>query len=216
MTGELQTCIGIDGSMLFVDEEKYLGLMKEVGVVPCKEGRGLCYEDEESVLGFDFTNLTVPLTSPAAFESPAPGDRRVESSMVSTLLDLLDKLGEYPASMYLADDEWLAEETGPLVKNGHMTKTEGLILSKLCEEDHGMDVIVVGPDEKAIAESIIIPQLTLFSTTCCITGPKGRVLAVISEDDEVSFNTNDPALFQLADAIMKELEPDLPFKLIRA
>ncbi|MGK7346082.1 MAG: hypothetical protein ACNS63_09775 [Candidatus Nitrospinota bacterium M3_3B_026] len=199
--------------MNFLDEKAFLETLRSAGIVPCREGRALCYEDEESVLGFDFTNLSIPDTSVSPFEAQGAGERSVEYAMIGTMLRILDELDLFPLYLYAVDEEWAGEDIGRLRKKGLLTVEEASVLGRVMEEGRGMDVIVVEREEAADAARLIAPQITALGTVCAATDARGRVLALFSQDDEVSFNTMDRRIYEKAAKMLETLK-NLPFEVI--
>lgn len=201
--------------MRFLDEKTFLETLRRAGIVPCLEGRGLCYEDDESVLGFDFTNLSIPDTSVSPFEAQGAGERSVEYAMIGTMLRILDELGLFPLRLYAVDEEWAGEDVASLAEKGLITAEEAAVLGRVMEEGRGMDVIVVEREEAADAVRLIAPQVTALGTVCAATDESGRALALFSQDDEVSFNTTDRGVYDKAVKMLSTLK-NLPFEVITA
>lgn len=142
------------------------------------------------------------------------GDRSVEYAMVSTLFKLVEILGLFPVYLYASDNEWADENMNTLVSQKHITADEAAALRNVIDQDHGMDVMVIGHDEVKEAARLITPQITAFSTECCAMDEKGRFLATFSQDDEVLFNTNDKAIYKASREFTLKLK-NLPFEIVR-
>jgi len=199
--------------MKYIDEKSFLKIMKSVGIIPCREGANLCYEDVENVMGFDFTNLAEPDTSMSLMERQGVGDRSVEYAMVGAMLRILDELGLFPLYLYAADEEWAGEEIGPLTRRGFITAEEGAILESVMDGGHGMDVIVVDRNEIASAARLVTPQLTVLGASCAAADENGRALTLFSQDDEVAFNTTDRDIYEKALEMVRKLK-GLPFEVV--
>jgi hypothetical protein len=200
--------------MKFVKEKEFLDQISQLGIGKTPNDRSLRYLDENSVLGFDLTNLTIPDSSNSPYERVAEGDRSVEYAMVSTLFKLVETLGLFPVYLYAADNEWADENLDQLVTQKHITADEASALRNVIDLDHGMDVVVIGQDEVKDAVRLITPQITTFSTECCAVDNKGRFLATFSHDDEVSFNTNDKAIYNASKEFIQKLK-NLPFEIVQ-
>jgi len=201
--------------MKFISEKKFLASIRRLGIDKTSDDRSLRYLDETSVLGFDFTNLAIPDLSSSPYETVAEGDRSVEYVMVSTLLKLVEALDLFPVYLWASDNEWADEDLDQLVSRKFITVDEAAILQNVIDQDHGMDVAVIGRDELKEAARLVTPQMTALSTECCATDNKGRFLATFSQDDEVSFNTKDNAIYNAAKEFIGKLK-NLPFEIIQA
>jgi len=201
--------------MKFISEKKFLGSISRSGIGKTSDDRSLRYLDETGVLGFDFTNLAIPDLSESPYEGVAEGDRSVEYVMVSTLFKLVQVLDLFPVYLYASDNEWADENLARLVSQKYITADEASVLQNVIDQDHGMDVAVIGRDEIKEAVRLITPQITALSTECCAVDDKGRFLATFSQDDEVSFDTKDKALYNASKEFILKLK-NLPFEIIQA
>ncbi|VAX21746.1 hypothetical protein MNBD_NITROSPINAE04-2375 [hydrothermal vent metagenome] len=201
--------------MKFISENEFLGLISRSGIGKTSDDRSLRYTDETGVLGFDFTNLAIPDMSKSPYEGVAEGDRSVEYAMVSTLFKLMEVLALFPVYLFASDNEWADEDLGRLVSQNYITADESSVLQNVIDQDRGMDVVVIGRDEVKEAVRLITPQITALSTECCAVDDKGRFLATFSQDDEVSFNTKDNALYNASKEFILKLK-NLPFEIIQA
>ncbi len=201
--------------MKFIKEEEFTQLMQGVRIVHCNHGRSLCFRDEASILGFDFTNMNIPDHGASPYEGVAAGDRSIEYIMVSSILKIIAELDLFPLYLYPVDDDWADEDLEPLVKRGLLTPEEGAVLDEVVDSGHAMDIIVVDKGEMDLAVRLVTPQMTAFSKTCAVADGKGRVLTTFSQDDEVSFNTTDKNIYEKASLMMKSLS-GLPFDVIWA
>ncbi|MBF0169816.1 MAG: hypothetical protein HQK87_01785 [Nitrospinae bacterium] len=199
--------------MRYLDEEPYIATLHEEGIVPCDDGRSLCY-DTGDYYGFDFTNLTSPQKGADGLLEPAGEGRHVERAMIETLLTLLVDLGQAPLRLIPLDDDWADDELESLIGHGYLTKDEGAVLSRVVADGKAMDVIEIAADEIATGVALLLPQLTVRSTVCAIVGGEGETLSLISQDDEISFNTDDRGVYDKARALMKQREIKLPFEVV--
>lgn len=201
--------------MKFIDEKDYHKILRDAGIGVTEDGRSLNYTDGGATLGFDFTNLAAPDTSRSPIEVVGMGDRSVEYTMVAVMFKIIETLGLFPLFLYSGDDEWADENLAELAGKNYISKEEAQTLDDIVSGGHAMDVIEIGADEVPDAVRVITPQLTTFSTYCCVTDANGRFLATFSEDDEVSFNTKEPELYGKAKEALGALG-DLPFEVITA
>ena len=200
--------------MKFIEDCAFLDMMKSAGIEMSEDGRSILYRNEDAVRGFDFTNLT-PHDPSAPYEAVAAGDRSVEYTMVATAFRIIEALGLFPLYLYSINNEWVDEDLAPLIKGGMLTPEEGEILESVRENDNVSDVVIIEKGEVEKAVRLITPQLTAFSTSCCAADGDGKVLALFSDDDEVSFNTTDPDIYEKAKKMVKSLK-NLPFETIWA
>ncbi len=200
--------------MKFIENSVFLEMMKRAGIELSENGRTMMYHDEGAVKGFDFTNLT-PHNPAEPYEAVAVGDRSVEYAMVATAFKVIDALNIFPLYLYSVDNEWVDEDIAPLIKSGTLTREEADVLESVLENDNALDVAVIEKGEVDKAVRLIVPQLTAFSTSCCAVDAEGKVLALFSEDDEISFNTIDPQIYEKAKKMVKSLS-NLPFETIWA
>ncbi|VAX18622.1 hypothetical protein MNBD_NITROSPINAE01-487 [hydrothermal vent metagenome] len=200
--------------MKFIKNSVFLEMMKRAGIQTSEDGRTMRYQNEGAVKGFDFTNLT-PHSPAGPYEAVASGDRSVEYAMVATAFRVIETLNIFPLYLYSIDNEWVDEDIAPLIKSGTLTREEADILENVLENDNVSDVAVIEKGEVDKAVRLIVPQLTAFSTSCCAVDAEGKVLALFSEDDEVSFNTTDPQIYEKTKKMVKSLS-NLPFETVWA
>ncbi|MBI4666768.1 MAG: hypothetical protein HY751_10215 [Nitrospinae bacterium] len=198
--------------MRFTSEDHFLSAIAPAGLAQDPEGRYLRFTDEDSVLGFDFTNLTMP-DSPGAFDIAGGMDNSVERSMVETVVRLMEDLDLFPLYLFASDNEWLDEDADALAKRGLIRESERDILKAIQTAGHNMDVLIVEKSEAGRAVDILTPQLTELGATCFAVSEDGSTYALISQDDEVSFNTTDEGIYRRARETVRSLE-SLSFDII--
>ncbi len=201
--------------MKIIDEKKLLEQIEKQGIVPSAESRSLEFTDTGGVLGFDFTNLTAPTMGESVLEK-MENHRGVEIEMIKTLFDLLEHVGTFPVVLSAYEDEWVDREVDNLESNSKLTPAEKTILLEIDQAGGKGKALEFTAEEKEKAISLLLSQYTIFSNLCCVTSSDKSVLVIVSEDDEISFNTLDEALFHKADRFMREREKNLPFEIIRA
>ena len=196
--------------MKYFSEEDFLSSMDRFGVELCNDERSLCYKNSEETFGFDFTNLAEP-----DMENEEEGGHKVERSMLETTLALFESLSLFPVTLFAVNDEWTDEETvAELTKSGY-TGAELEIIKSIVEEGHSNDAIEITPDEKDFGVKLLLTEMTIIgSTTCAIIGRGGEALALVSRDDEVSFDTATSGVYETAKKYMKSRESSIPFEII--
>jgi len=197
----------------FIKEAAFYEIITAAGIGISAQTGALSYTDNDHVVGFDMTNLTVPDTAISPFEPRGEGDRSVEYAMVSALFKVIERLGRFPVYLFAADDEWADDEIDQLAARGFINKEETRVLAGLMAEGHGMDVAVVEKEGIADAVRLIAPQITTLSTTCHAMDGAGKFLATFSQDDEVSFDTTDPEIYAAAKETLTGVK-NLPFEII--
>jgi len=200
--------------MNFISETDFLSKLAAFGLEPDQEGRELRYRDGSATLGFDFTNLDVPMTEESLYESPGAGEHGVEGAMARVIFTLAEQLGKFPVYLFAADDEWGGgEERAPLAAAGRLSKEESAAFAGAVAGGHKMDVGVIGPGEGDKAALLVVPQTTLFQGVCHAVAEGGVFWATLSPDEEVSFNTRDQAVYDAARAALLAMGP-LPFEVV--
>lgn len=199
--------------MRYLDEASYLTDLAEQGIVPCDDGRSFCY-DTADYFGFDFTNLTSPPKAAEGILEPASAGRQVERAMLESLLTLMVELDQAPLRLVAVDDDWADDELPTLLGEGYLSADEGAVLTKVVADGKAMEVIELDAEEIAIGVALLLPQLTHRSTVCAVIGGDGATLALVSQDDEVSFNTDERAVYEKGREIMKRREIELPFEVV--
>jgi hypothetical protein len=201
--------------MRYIDEEPFLERMKnEKGIVLFDEGRSLCYETDD-FHGFDFTNLTNPHKGDeSVVERVFADERGIERAMIETLLNLMGELDQFPVRLIPVDDDWADDELESLIAKNYVTPEEGAVLTKVVEDGKALSAVEIDADEIVAGVCLTLPQLTLRSTVCAVIGGDGATLALVSRDEEVSFNTTDRALYEKARALMKARAASLPFEVV--
>ncbi|MBI5815350.1 MAG: hypothetical protein HZB29_07030 [Nitrospinae bacterium] len=199
--------------MKFINETEFFNSIKSSGLGLDEDGRSLRFADEDSAIGFDFANLSIPDLSTGVFEAASRESATVERAMVAAAFGVLSALDLFPAMLYASDNEWLDEDLSGLVKGGVVTKEEAAALNVLSGGGRGMDVIILEKDEADTAVKIITPQITALGTTCYAIGAGGRAVFRFSQDDEVSFNTTDAGIYEKAKKHVMSAG-DFPFEII--
>lgn len=199
--------------MRFIDERRFLEEMGSFGLDLSEDRRYLRFRNDETAMGFDFTNLSMPGSEDDVFDSANAREGGVEVVMARTALEMMRSAGLFPIYLFASDNEWLDEDPAPLMRQGLITDGEAKILSDIVADGHGMDVIVIGQEELEVAVDIIAPQLCALGSTCFAVDAKGRAFTLFSQDDEVSFNTVDKNVFRMARGYIGGLSK-LPFDVI--
>ena len=184
--------------MRFIDEQRFLEEMGSLGLDLSEDGRFLRFGDGDLAKGFDFTNLGMPGSEDDVFDSANVREGGVEAIMTRTALEMMRSTGLFPVYLFASDNEWLDEDAATLLRQGLLTESEASTLSGIVADGHGMDVIVLEPEELDAAVDIITPQICALGSTCFAVDVKGRAFTLFSQDDEVSFNTVDKNIFRIA------------------
>lgn len=199
--------------MRFIDERRFLEEMGSFGLELSEDKRYLRFRNDDTAIGFDFTNLSMPGSADDVFDSANAREGGIEVVMVRTALEMMRSAGLFPIYLFASDNEWLDEDPDPLLKQGLITENEAKTLSDIVAEGHGMDVIVIEPEDMETAVDIVTPQLCALGSTCFAVDTKGRGYTLFSQDDEVSFNAVDKNIFRMARGYIGGLSK-LPFDVI--
>jgi len=203
-------------TMKYINEQNYLAELKENGVIPSGDGLTLEYSDDAGVRGFDFTNLTSPDMAKTALDSGMGGEAVVERKMIEVVFDLCAEMDLYPLRLHAIEDEWGGADPEELLASDKLDKATATLLRTLDESDHLMDVIEIGKEERDAGVNLVTMQFVMFGGATAITSRSGAFLALVSQDDEVSFNTGDGALYEKARAIVRQNAGAYPFDIIFA
>lgn len=201
--------------MEIIEEKELFKTLAAKGIRPDELGAP-AYVDDDSVRGFDFSNLEPGRAAPGALDYVNPGDRVVETAMVEALFQIIHSLGLFPLYLVAVDDEWAPEEPEELKGMGHLSERETEALGRVSAMNGGMNVLKLTAEELETASAIIAPQMTLFSNRCVAMDGEGRFIALFSEDDEVSLNTTDEKLYHAARKLALEIRKTAPFDMIFA
>ena len=196
--------------MNYINEEEFLATLVRFGIELCNDERSLCYKNSEETSGFDFTNLAEP-----EMESEGEESNKVEQSMLETTLELFENLSLFPVTLFAVNDEWTDDQTvAELTKSGY-TGDELEIIKSIVKEGHANDAIEISSDEKDFGVKLLLTEMTIVgSTTCAIIGQRGEALALVSRDDEVSFDTAASGIYETAKKYIKERESGFLFETI--
>lgn len=199
--------------MRFIDEQRFLEEMDSSGLDLSEDRRYLRFRNDDAAMGFDFTNLAMPGSTDDVFDSANAREGGVEAIMIRTALEMMLSAGLFPIYLFASDNEWLDEDPAPLVRQGLLTENEAKTLSAIVANGHGMDVIVIEPEDLDSAVDIVTPQVCALGSTCFAVDVKGRAFTLFSQDDEVSFNTVDKDIFRIARGYVKGL-PNPSFEIV--
>ncbi|MDH4184304.1 MAG: hypothetical protein OEV92_08790 [Nitrospinota bacterium] len=201
--------------MKLINEKDFMAEMESAKIELLDDGQP-AYTGDEDVLGFDFSNLTPASDGAGLIEHMTSGSRATERAMVEALFNIVKKLGLFPVFLMAVDDEWADEEQKALLERGDLNETEVEAMEMILENDGNMKILMLEKDEMEEAVAIVTPQMTLLSNRVAAMDAQGRFLAYFSEDDEVSFNTTDPAIYQAARKLALEMRAEAPFEMIFA
>jgi len=199
--------------MRFIDEQRFLEEMSSFGLDLSEDKRYLRFRNADTSMGFDFSNLSMPGSADDVFDSANAREGGVEVVMARTALEMMRSAGLFPVYLFASDNEWLDEDPTPLLRQGLITESEAKTLSDIVTDGHSMDVIVIEPADLETAVDIVTPQLCALGSTCFAVDMKGRAYTLLSQDDEVSFNTVDKDIFRMARGYIGGLSK-LPFDVI--
>jgi hypothetical protein len=199
--------------MRFIDERRFLEETTSFGLDLSEDKRYLRFRNDDTAMGFDFSNLSMPGSADDVFDSANAREGGVEVVMVRTALEMMRSAGLFPIYLFASDNEWLDEDPTPLLQQGLIMENEAKTLSDIVTDGHSMDVIVIELADLETAVDIVTPQLCALGSTCFAVDMKGRAYTLFSQDDEVSFNTVDKDVFRMARGYVGGLSK-LPFDVI--
>jgi len=201
--------------MKLINENDFMAEMESAKIELLDDGQP-AYIGDEDVLGFDFSNLAPAGDGAGLIEHMTSGSRATERAMVEALFTIVKKLGLFPVFLMAVDDEWADEEQKALLERGDLNEAEVEAMEMIIENDGNMKALMLEKEEMEEAVAIVTPQMTLLSNRVAAMDAQGRFLAYFSEDDEVSFNTTDPAIYKAARKLALEMRAEAPFEMIFA